>query len=752
MYASDKEDYDHEFPNSAKFPKMKITKKKENCKIVEEENYLNHRSIHEENSDFANSFSKKATVQDCIELKNIVKNSVESVNDIINSKLYMKTDKFEIINEEKEEYFHKIQTSELPSFQKKKFSDYSQVTSNSGCSNNYNTTNYYSNSTYNNAFNTLGNLNRNVSNNKESSPATDSNISNNNNNTSTQNYNNSISSQSNYNSNKGTIHSSNKITTMTDNVSTFNNITNSNNNNSSNGNHNNSGNNNGNSIVVKKSKTRNLSAQKKLDSLSNTTKSRLNKVKISKQAAVTPNQQITPSNKNNPNICCINYNLNNSNKCAAETKTSSKPDLLDLPANAKNKIPNNKNGNNNNNNIISTKHSNAKQQLNTSSFLNSDNKSENSYNNHYSSVKKLSFIGVSNTSSNIPNSNVNSNVQTSLNSVARENSNQQNIRNCNNNNTEGGGAMNIVYKKDFSKKQTLNNSNNNTNQLSLNKQTNQVTPSTSQFNFHNKACTNNSSTTSSQVRNISSGRKISGVVNYKSKQNNEKKSGSNFANKDSSLNLSQANFSSQYTKSTNTNSKKKTLTQSLTSRQSKDKIQKTSEVLAGLEQISLEKNSSKVLRLLSMLKIFTEFSNEVNTNKNCSFKDLILPNLLFDVLFFTEKNLVEDSELNSKFKKSYSIGEGLICKIQRAWRAYRNRKALANYVNIPINNNNIIRLNAKKDDVATKIFDFSTCKSLLLKELSNNESFNEICLLIIRAINGFEQLAQSNGKQNKFLL
>lgn len=109
MYHSDKEDYDSEVPNSAKFPRIKNNKKFDRIKTIDEDYSSNQRSGQhsektEESTDFTSSFSRKAAIQDCQDLKNLVKNSVENIQDLINTKLYSKMhDKFEIINEEKEE-------------------------------------------------------------------------------------------------------------------------------------------------------------------------------------------------------------------------------------------------------------------------------------------------------------------------------------------------------------------------------------------------------------------------------------------------------------------------------------------------------------------------------------------------------------------------------------------------------------------------------------------------------------------------
>ena len=102
MYHSDK---DEELEMTAgKFTKKKFSKKIRN---TEEENSFNYRNSHqsatEESTDFTNSFTKKTSIQDCIDLKNIVKSSVEGLNDLLNSKIFKISEGFEIINEEKEE-------------------------------------------------------------------------------------------------------------------------------------------------------------------------------------------------------------------------------------------------------------------------------------------------------------------------------------------------------------------------------------------------------------------------------------------------------------------------------------------------------------------------------------------------------------------------------------------------------------------------------------------------------------------------
>lgn len=109
MYASDKEDFDNEItPSSAKYPKSRFSRKLEKMRSIDEDNSSQHRSgqpsdKNEESTDFTSSFSKKAAFQDCLDLKNIVKCSVDSIQDLINLKLQKITDKFEIINEENEE-------------------------------------------------------------------------------------------------------------------------------------------------------------------------------------------------------------------------------------------------------------------------------------------------------------------------------------------------------------------------------------------------------------------------------------------------------------------------------------------------------------------------------------------------------------------------------------------------------------------------------------------------------------------------
>ena len=149
MYYSDKDDYEVDFSNSAKFPKKKFSRKfdqREKEKKEDDNSYS--RSQQEDSFDFS-VVSKKQVAQEFIELKNIVKNSVENVNDILNCKVLRKIDKFEIINEEKEDEYRN-QAKEL-NIQKHKDS--------CGYSTNYQS-NYYSsgNNNVNNSLNSNVNL------------------------------------------------------------------------------------------------------------------------------------------------------------------------------------------------------------------------------------------------------------------------------------------------------------------------------------------------------------------------------------------------------------------------------------------------------------------------------------------------------------------------------------------------------------------------------------------------------------------
>lgn len=115
MYCSDKEDGD----NENKYTRIKQYRKSERRVVTDEDNSSYHKSGHlsektEESTDFTNSFSRKTTMQDCLDLKNIVRNSVENIQDLINSKLAKITDKFEIINEENEDLPKKVNS---PPFQ-----------------------------------------------------------------------------------------------------------------------------------------------------------------------------------------------------------------------------------------------------------------------------------------------------------------------------------------------------------------------------------------------------------------------------------------------------------------------------------------------------------------------------------------------------------------------------------------------------------------------------------------------------------
>lgn len=228
------------------------------------------------------------------------------------------TDKFEIINEEKEEYFHKLQTNEINSILvKKKPSEttknsekiFHKTLINSMNSNVANTT-AYSSSAHNNTYG-----NNNLTSTASPVITVNNSIYQGNANTSLQNYiNNSTSSHSNYNSNNKEILNQNN--TNTNSSFNENTVTTVNTNNI-------------NPILVKKSKTRNLSAQKKFDNSMTNTKSKLKKVKKvnvqdkEKQGNVYTAIQ-TPSSKNQSNI---NFNMVSSK--GTNTKHSSNSDLLD---------------------------------------------------------------------------------------------------------------------------------------------------------------------------------------------------------------------------------------------------------------------------------------------------------------------------------------------------------------------------------------------------------------------------------------
>lgn len=105
MYHSDREDLDSDALSHGKFHKKKLFKKTKTTEEDKENSIIYKNSLQsatEESTDYTGSFSRKVVIQDCIDLRNIVKSSVEGINDILSNKLY-KIDKFEIINEEKEE-------------------------------------------------------------------------------------------------------------------------------------------------------------------------------------------------------------------------------------------------------------------------------------------------------------------------------------------------------------------------------------------------------------------------------------------------------------------------------------------------------------------------------------------------------------------------------------------------------------------------------------------------------------------------
>lgn len=62
-----------------------------------------YNSITEESTDATGSFQKKSSFQDCQDLKNIVKASVEGISELLNNKIFKFPENFEVINEEKEE-------------------------------------------------------------------------------------------------------------------------------------------------------------------------------------------------------------------------------------------------------------------------------------------------------------------------------------------------------------------------------------------------------------------------------------------------------------------------------------------------------------------------------------------------------------------------------------------------------------------------------------------------------------------------
>lgn len=62
-----------------------------------------YNSITEENTEATGSFNKKSSFQDCQDLKNIVKASVEGISELLNNKIFKFPENFEVINEEKEE-------------------------------------------------------------------------------------------------------------------------------------------------------------------------------------------------------------------------------------------------------------------------------------------------------------------------------------------------------------------------------------------------------------------------------------------------------------------------------------------------------------------------------------------------------------------------------------------------------------------------------------------------------------------------
>lgn len=91
-----------ELSNSFKFSKKNFYRTAR-TKISEEEINLLKNST-EENNDLSSSLTKKSMAQDCMDLRNLVKSSVENVTDLINNKMNTrKIERFEIIEERDEE-------------------------------------------------------------------------------------------------------------------------------------------------------------------------------------------------------------------------------------------------------------------------------------------------------------------------------------------------------------------------------------------------------------------------------------------------------------------------------------------------------------------------------------------------------------------------------------------------------------------------------------------------------------------------
>lgn len=768
MYASDKEDFDNDFPNSAKFPRKKFSRKIDKIRnYTDEENSSMHKSAHDESGEFTNSFSKKVIAQDCLDLKNLVKSSVETVNDMFTNKL-KKNDMFEIINEEKEEYFHKIQPKEFNIVVKKKTeannkrlnSDKFGVSSINN-SNHIGSTSYQSNSTYNNVFNT-GNTYCNTYNTITSSLVggnNNSNIISNAN--SSLNYNapiistNSVSSHSNYNSNIEKEINNNINGSFSQDAKEYNNTANNNIASSSTTNTTN---------LYKESKTRNLSAQKKLDTL--TTKSKLKKSKANKNSTT----NATPSNKSNLTGSVLNYNINSHHSKANYTKPSSNSDLLDLnnftnskpvkskvSSTVKYNVKINTVSTMNNNNNISYNSNNA-------TADNKDNKSEKnnqlsskfySSTNNFSALNNLQSLHLLNN-----NSNNNSNLTSALNSVVRDSSNKN--RNNRSNNNSKNANTNVTKKGELTKKHTYSNNNN----LGISK----------------KISCYNTRQDSSHLRKMSVGTKNDKFIKNKLLSYNS----INKTNKDL-LNLSQTTFHMNTSISNNNNlsnnavnnTKKRLL--SLTSRQSKDKIlfssniqglnkiniNNTSSTFKNLsEEFSFDKNPCLILNSFNMFKIFSEVSFEkssnysnntsnnkiikinANANKNVikkintkkdsnNIRNTVFSNLLNEVSLFAEKNLLNNvSEETMKAGNlfisnyhNYGRGERMITRIQRVWRKYKIKQKFNNL-----------------DTFKTEYDKERAVKKALLKLLSESSDFNDFCLMMNYAYQSFEKMSKTNGK------
>lgn len=245
-----------------------------------------------------------------------------------------------------------------------------------------------------------------------------------------------------------------------------------------------------------------------------------------------------------------------------------------------------------------------------------------------------------------------------------------------------------------------------------------------------------SSTISNYVGNLNNSRlesqtnpRKSSISQHNRNEMLQFKSNNNKVNYSTNTNNSTKLNSNPYTTKNVDNSKRML---SLTSRQSNDNLVSENIALA-YDNVSFLNEKTKVPNYIKMFKIFHEMYLNKSSSKNV--KDKIVGNLLTDLEIFSLKNLIKKNcEKNTVIRN----GEILISRIQRAWRSYKLRKSILN--DSKVDNSTLNSINEVEKSLKQSLY------SGLFNSNSNNENFMEFVYYMTSAINSFEKLTNSNGK------